>query len=353
VKKKLVVYPFFEEFLPILQHQNKIQDYELTYAVIPKGWEFDSELRKQYAEFFCPEEKFYSEKFIDLIDAVLLCRPVSLNDISIYDRMIALAEKYNKKIIYVPELEIELANPNMKQWICLRPEQVGTTKNSQLFNIDVPVVMILGLGENCEKWGVQLNLHDYFVKKGYKVSLISSNMISQIMGMHTLPDGLDSPNLTFSQQVIGLNAFIKKVELEDKPNLIILGVPGGIMKYSKTVPNGYGYLPFLISNAAAPDISILSLYCGEYSKEHLKEIQSVCFYRFNIRVDYFHISQKVCNYDFETKQINYYSVDNPYLTEKIIRPQETMPAFNILDEQSQKKVFDSILNELQSNVAVV
>lgn len=353
MKKRLAIYPFCEEMLTILRHQNKIWDYKLTYAVIPKGWEFCDESRKQYEDQFCPEERFYSENLIDFTDAVLLCKPVFLSNMSVYDRMVALAEKCNKQIIYVYDLEPEIAKLNKKHWTCLKPEPADTPQNSEPFSIDVPVVMVFGLGENCEKWDIQLGLYDYFTQKGYKATLISSNMISRIMGLRTLPACLDSPGLTFSQQVKSLNAFIKKVELEEKPNLIILGVPGGIMKYSKSVPNGYGYLPFLISNATVPDVSILSLYCGEYGQEHIKEVKSSCFYRFGARVNYFHISQKVFNYDFETKRINYYSVDVPYLIEKIIRPREAMPAFNILDEQSREKVFESIMKELQSNIASI
>lgn len=353
MKKKLAIYPFSEELMPILRHQNKIRNYELTYAIIPKGWESHDESRKQYMKYFCPEEKFYSENIINSIDAILLCKPVFQNDLSMYIRITDLAEKYNKQIMYVYELEREITKQNKKHWVCLKPEQVDTPQNSELFSIDVPVIMIFGLGENCEKWDVQLGLYDYFIQKGYNASLISSNGISQIMGLHNFPSCLDSPELTFSQQVKSLNAFIKKIELEEKPNLIILGVPGGIIKYSPTVPTGYGYLPFLISNATLPDISILSLYCGEYGAEHVKKIQSACFYRFSAKVNYFHISKKVCNYDLETKQMNYYSVDNPYLTEKIIRPQENLPAFNILDEQSREKVFENIMKELQNNIAAV
>lgn len=353
MKEKLAIYPFSEEMITILEHQNKIQDYELTYAVIPKGWEPSDESLEQYKELICFEEIFYSDNLINSIDILLLCKPRMINNFSMYNNMIAIAEKNNKRIMYVYDLEHEVAKQRKKDWFCLRPEKVQKPQNSELLSIDIPVIMIFGLGDNCEKWDLQLGLYDYFNQKGYKASLISRNGIAQIMGIHNFPLCLDNSELTFSQQVKSLNAFAKKIELEENPDLIIVDVPGGIMKYSPTIPNGYGYLPFMICNAILPDISILSLYCGEYGIDSIKEIQSACIYRFSAKVDYFHISKKVCNYDIETKQMIYYSVENPYFLEKIIRPQENLPAFNILDQESREKVFDNIMNELQNNIAAV
>lgn len=353
MKKKLAIYPFSDELSPIIRHKNKFQNYELVYAVIPKGWEFQNELLEEYVDLFCREERFFSENLMQSVDAILLCKPMLMYNTFIFERIIALAEKHKKQIIYDSELAVELNNQMKEQWICLKQDQINVTQTGDLFSIDVPVIMVLGIGENCEKLDIQMGLYDYFNQKGYKTTLITGNPIYQMMGLYTLPDCLDSPFLTFSQQVKSLNAFVKKIELTDNPKLIILDVPGGIIKYSKMITNGFGYLPFLISNAIEPDIAVLSLYCGEYGKEHIEEIQDYCFRRYGIRVNYFHISRKVNNYDFETKKINYFSVDPTYLAEKIIRPQETMPAFNILDEQSREKVFEDIMKELQSNIAVV
>lgn len=352
MKKRLAIYPFFEDLMPILRHKNKIQNYDLIHAIIPKGWETFDESEKQYMEYFCTEENFYSENYIDSIDAILLCIPVFQIDMSVYNRITNLAEKSRKQIIYVSELEQMMTELNIEPRMCLGPELESIAQKSELSIIDVPVAMILGFGENCEKWDLQLGLYDYFTQKGYKVSLISSNPISQLMGFHTFPN-LDSTDLTFSQQVKSMNSFIKNIELEERPHLIILGVPGGILKYSQTIPNGYGYLPFLISNAVVPDVSILSLFCGNYEDEYIKKIQSTCFYRFGITINYFHISKKVCNYNIETKQLNYYSLNHSYLIDNIIRTQENISAFNILDTYSTENAFKKIRYELQNNIASI
>ncbi|RRJ67111.1 TIGR04066 family peptide maturation system protein [Paenibacillus oralis] len=352
MRKKLAIYPFFEELMPVLQYKNKIRDYELVYAITPTGWESFSE-SGEFSEYICSEERFYSENLIHSIDIFLLCLPMFQINSSIYHRIITLAEQYGKQIIYEIELEPIIKELFKGQGICLNPELSDITPSTEIVSIDVPVIMILGLGENCEKWRIQLDLRDFFHLKGYRASLISSNPISQLLGFHTLPSSLDNKGLIFSQQVQNLNSFIKKIELKEKPDVIILGVPGGILKYSNSVPNGYGYLPFLISNAVTPDLSILSLYGGNYTEQNIQEIKSTCYYRFGVVVNYFHISKKICDYNFETKRINYYSVDNSYLVENIVKPQQNKNTFNISDSTSTQMVFEMIIQELQNNVAAV
>ncbi|WP_055108607.1 TIGR04066 family peptide maturation system protein [Paenibacillus ihumii] len=353
MRQKLAIYPFFEELMPIMRHKNKIRDYELVYAIIPDGWETFSESDESFLGYICSEEKFYSENLIHSIDAFLLCLPIFNINYSLYHRITVLAEKHGKQIIYVFELEPVIRKLFMGQGICLRTEIADITPQTGIASIDVPVIMILGLGENCEKWDLQLELCDFFHHKGYRATLISSNPISQLLGYYTLPSSFDNSGLTFSQHVQKINSFIKKIEIKENPDVIILGVPGGILKYSHSVPNGYGYIPFLISNAVIPDLSILSLYSGNYTEQQLKEIQSTCYYRFGAEVNYFHISKKVCDYDFETKKLNYFSVDHSYLIENIIRPLENMNTFSISDSWSSQKVFEMIILELQNNVAIV
>ena len=353
MKKRLAIYPFYEELISVLNHKDKILDYEVVFAIIPKGWESHSEFTESNAECFCSEEKFYAENLIDSVDAFLLCKPIFEIDMSIYDRIIALGEKYRKQIIYVPELDSVITKTNNEQLICLQSEMPCILVNSELASIDVPVVMVLGLGENCEKWDVQLGLYDYFTQYGYKVSLISSNPLSRLMGNHNIPYDIDSTELTFSQQVKSINSFVKNVELEENPDVIILGVPGAILSHSQSVPNGYGHIPFLICNAVTPDLSILSLYCGKYEEKHIKEIKSTCYYRLGANVNYLHISKIACNYNFETRKMDYFSVDKSFLTDNIIRELESISSFNITDSHSREKVFKNIMQELQNNTAAI
>jgi len=351
MEEKIAIYPFHEELSTLFLHQDKIKNYELVYGILPTGWtNFDNyNHQKNYMRY---ESDFYSMGLIHNVDAVLLSKPKHYVDSTFYKQIVNLANEMNKKIIYESMLESVLGNVYTKESICLNAEPLTlTTYNEELYSIDVPVVMVLGLGENCDKWNIQLGIYDYFNELGYKIQLISSSELSQLMDKHTLPSFADNPHLTFEQQVKAINAFVKNIETSNEADLIIIGVPGGILKYSKAISNGFGCIPFVISNAVTPDIAILSLYCGEYQQNHIQEIQSSCFYRFNFKVGYFHISNKVANYDIETRQLNYYSIEKEHMLK--ILTKNNLGFFNIFDIKSTKQTLSNMLEELQNNIACV
>jgi peptide maturation system protein (TIGR04066 family) len=351
LKKKLAIYPFCEELNPILKYKNKIKDYELKYSITPKSWEIFDGSKKNF-ESIITEEEFISKKLIDSIDVFLLCKPVFQVKETLYENIIKLAKKHNKQLIHVSELRSIIDKLNINS-ICLQSEMKFMIKNTELSTIDIPIAMVLGFGENCEKWDVQMGMQDYFNKKGYKVSLISSNPLSELMDFYSVPNNIINENIDFSQKVKKVNSFIKDIELNENPDLIIIGIPGGIIKYNQSISNNYGYLAYLICNAVTPDVSILNLYCGEYKSEYIEQIKSICFYRFGIVLNYFHISKNVCNYNFETVKLDYFPVEHKFLVDNVIKPHEILPAFNINDKTSKDKVFQKIITELQNNIAAV
>lgn len=63
-------------------------------------------------------------------------------------------------------------------------------------------------------------------------------------------------NIPSEQKIILYNHFIKKIEQEEKPEVIILGVPEGIMPISKFQAGYFGICAFEILNAVNRSIPI-------------------------------------------------------------------------------------------------
>jgi len=353
MKKRLTIYPFVEEAIPLLRNKDKINEFEIVHCIMPNDWTIDTD-DEEVLKKLCPVSEFYSQDYINETDVLLICKPKQDVEFSFYSDIINHVRENRKQLMYVKELSQIIKNVVIADDVFLNQtdESIAFT-SSELSDITVPVIMVLGLGENCDKFNIQLGLWDYFIKSGYKASLISSNVIAKIMNADLIPSFIDSPELTFSQQVLHVNKYVKSVQEKSNPNVIVMGVPGGVIKYNQAIPNGYGYTQFVIGNAIKPDVSILSLYCGEYKLEYIKEMQQVCHYRFGINVGYFHISNKALDYDIETKKLNYFTVDMSYHIENVVKPQEHIPAFNIYDNKSSEMVFSSIMEELQTNVSAI
>ena len=90
-------------------------------------------------------------------------------------------------------------------------------------------------------------------------------------------------------KIILYNHFIKKIEEEEKPEVIIIGIPGEIMPISKVQPGHFGIHAFQILNAVNPDFLIMSLYGNEISGKYVKELKQIMKYKFVANIDCFYL----------------------------------------------------------------
>ena len=197
---------------------------------------------------------------------------------------------------------------------------------------------------------VQIELKEFFQNSGYKVSLIGSNDMVKLLGDNVFPIFLDGNNQKYENKVNYLKSYIKQIEIDETPNLIVIGIPGGIMKYNDEQHNGYAYFSNLVGNVLTPDASILSVYAGEYPAHHIEELKKSCFYKFGISISHLHISEKVCDYNLESKRLDYFSVSSKYVVDNLLTHECKIPVFNVLDESSKFKCFNSIMVGLQNNM---
>lgn len=353
MKKRLAVYPFTKELSFLLDNKSKLSGYELIYAVIPMGWEPFNNMREREGNIIIDEEQFLLNG-INLIDILILCKPVLGIDRSLFSSIIKIATEMNIDILYEAELRAVFAEIDYMNWSCLESDIAPSLKSkSELSTIDVPVIQILSMGDQCEKLDIQLGISQFFSEKGYKPSLISSNPLSLLFGSKVYPKVLNSRELTFEQQVQAINSFIKEVEVNERPDLMILDAPGSTFKYNSYIHNGYGYIPFLISNAVVPDITIMSLYCGWYESQHLDEIKKSCFYKLGVNIDYFHLSSNVCQYNPEETRLDYFSIDNSYVSNLVQENKKNATFFNISDKNSCLEAYEKMYLELGNNIPIM
>lgn len=354
MKKRIAIYPYHKGIEALLKSNSHFREYDLKYLIVPQGWESFNEVEHLDKSLVCQELHFFLNKLIGSVDTLLLCEPFFQVEKSLYEEIITLAKEAGIHIMYTAGLKPVLKNTITNEWECLEfDNSFPVMERGTNARIDVPVIVILGMGENSGKWDLQLKLCEAFLNSGYKVSLISSNPLSRLWGHNIIPSFVDSKILTFAQQVENMNAFIKDVEIRERPDVIIIGVPGAILKYSPVVTNGYGYLPFLVCNAVQPDLTILSLYCGSYEEEHLKELKSACFYRYGVNVDYYNISDKVCLYNPETRDLDYHFVNQNFFLEANSYFGTGMHTFNTSEDRSREQAFKSIVSELQENIPAI
>ena len=169
-------------------------------------------------------------------------------------------------------------------------ESIGT---SRLLDIETPVVCVMGIGNNVQKMKLQAYLQSKLLEEGYKSILIGSDNVSLLMGQYAIPPYIMNEEFSSVEKIKNFNKFIKDIEKIEKPDAIILGIPGGIMPFDKKHDFSFGIWAYEILSAVNPDVCLLSLFSGDYNDEFYKTMGELCRYRFNVDLDGFYISQFV------------------------------------------------------------
>lgn len=173
----------------------------------------------------------------------------------------------------------------MTQW-----EQCGPPYPLEVKQISTPVVMVLGDGELCDKFELQLLLREYMLRKNYRVCSIGSRTGCETVGVYSHPAFMKENFLSETEKIVSYNNYMKELERQENPDVFILGIPGGMLPLSKKKFGDFGVRAYEIFQAVSPDYVVLSLHMGEYNRKYMEELQKLFYYRFNSAIDCFYFS---------------------------------------------------------------
>lgn len=146
---------------------------------------------------------------------------------------------------YTCDLEQDLSSSDFKCVIdCIEKErelplEVIPEDDHQIFKFETPVIFVTGLNERTNKKFIQLELQRYFSKE-YTVSLILSSGKAELFGDHSYPQFMFSKDISEAAKIILFNRYVKKIEQDEKPDIIVIGIPGSVFPYNFEVNNYFG-----------------------------------------------------------------------------------------------------------------
>ncbi|WP_024833020.1 TIGR04066 family peptide maturation system protein [Ruminiclostridium josui] len=358
---KLLVYPFTMEDSCITKYCNMLQDYELTSLVCLEG---AYENGRAAGEFDGVEtDLVITDDFnmeIDKCDVVLLLDK-NFNELKdTYIKRINTAMAKNKivmtnKMIYDFYLKEFSCNKNIR--ILDNIQEAGEnffTYDKRMSQPDIPVVTVMSMGENCNKFEAQLDLRKKFQDKGYKVLQFGTKDYCDLYGFIKIPSFLMSKDISIDKKIYMFNYYINKEVLKDDYDVIILGVAGGLLPVNRYVTNYFGEIPLVVSSALNIDINVLCLYHNnEIKVENLYECREFGKGRLGCFTDYYYMSDRQFRISYD-HNIEYIILDRKYCINNIpIIEDETLKFCHVLDTDIKDSMLNSLVEELEENVALV
>jgi len=357
--KRATLFPMQYENRELLIYPQLVRGYKICSAVTVTEYNDSLEIISER-----DQNIFITANFKDAIsdcDAVIFLRGLESKQPALYIEKLQETVDRSKDIVIdsclyntfkeiledYPQMHIiDLSRVNEKEAIA----DYQVNEDRKLRYLNIPIISVMGMGDYCNKFSCELALRDYFCGKGYNVLQIGSKMTSEIFGFYNIPEFLYSKEFTLEDKIILFNYYITFLVKKQKPDLIIIGIPGGILPANSKILNSFGELPFIMTNALKIDVGILSIYGNTLSEELISEYKKCCKYRFNTNIMHTLVSNTYFEFDTdrENRYLKYY-----HLNETKDIPQELHDKESIFSIGNTKNVFDSIYEALSETLEIL
>lgn len=359
---KTMIYPFDIESAPLIRHNSLINSYNFLHIVSPNGWGLSCKDAGNVDDGqtigINVESDF--DKGLENCDTIFFNTPSRNIDLEglIYPKIIKAAEN-SKNIICTIKLENEIIdkiscicnenNKFFKYFSNTYDSIINIPPTEQIYQINTPVIFVIGLSERTHKFEIQLNIRENLIKMGYKVSQIGTRHYCELMGFHSFPKFMYSKSITESEKVTLFNHYIKGIEAKEQPDVIVIGIPGGTMPYNYEFTNRFGILAYEVSQAVRPDAVVLSTLYNKFSSDFFELISESNKYKFGYSIDCYNIANASLNIQTSqsTVSLQYTTMNYNFINEKKkIYSTLDMPVYNILDTDDAQSMSNFLVNKL-------
>ena len=293
------------------------------------------------------------------IDSIIICDNLLNNPLSAFQKVIFDGVKHGLSIQITPYLYTQLQQFGLLDPV---PPQSNISTISleefcldeplpKLYPINVPVIAVMGLTPNSSKFDVQVELRKTFSDAGYKATVIASNSLGKLLGMHIYPEFMFSDH-SLAKKTYGFNHYVNKLVKDERPDVIIIGIPDGIIPYNQKIHNSFGEITSIVCHAVHPDFSILtSGFLDVVNQDYFSQLKLLCRYRFDTEIFAFCISNNKIQENDTGDGYDTYFLRNEFA--------ESLPGFgnenidNVFynaDHIGRKKVFQKLVEVLESNI---
>jgi peptide maturation system protein (TIGR04066 family) len=360
VKKKIVVYPYDASHVNLFRYKKLIPDFDFVGAVSPIGWSLTgtdigesdggdkidltvvdcfSKVDKRYDFVFIAESEIKIDFFTELYPVIrneivkgksIICG-IDLNS-SEKNELVNLCTQNGSRLSFINNTSSIQSDPNYEN----------------LKVIETPVVFVLGSGENTRKFDIQLQLKEQLEKRGYKISQIGSKNYCRFFDFHSYPDFMFSTEIE-SSKIVKLNTLFKNIEMDENPDIFIIGIPGGMLPYNSVLTNRFGITAFEVAQAIQPDFAIYSAYYNKYLPEYFNEISLTSRYRLGFEIDCFNIAPTQIDWNLSNEVLEtHYSTYSHKLVNESLKIYNDLrkPVVNIFNSKSLIEIVSFLENTL-------
>ena len=166
------------------------------------------------------------------------------------------------------------------------------------------------------------------------------------------PQFMYENSLSETDKIISFNHYVKYIELNENPDLIVIGVPLGIMPFDNEFNNNFGIMLYEVSNALKPDYTIFSNTYSDYSKEYFEDTCNMVKYKFGFDIDCFNMSNTRIDWN-KSKMLgkkSYTKISSEFIDKEIPKFSDNdIPIINIFNKSNSSFLYKHLIDSLSDN----
>lgn len=353
--QSIMIYPYNKNYEPLLRHRKLLEPNKIISIVCPLGWNVNNAIFADEDKRSLVVRNDFSNA-LDECDVVWFVEDANLQlPWSVLNDRIKEVLSKKKQIIYTRyknNFEFTKVQQMIPKNLNISPvNQIKINnkidKRKYCYDIDIPIICVLGADEYTDKFEVQLALREALLAKGYRVSSVSSRYDSEIVGLHSMPDFMIKKSLSEAEKILKYNHLIKQIEIEEKPEIIIVGLPGGSIPYNKYNFNNFGILHYEVSQALTFDFSVMCLPYFHLFEKACSYIGKDTINRYRINIDAFHVAP-VLQDEIQISNdhlIDFLTLDTKFINTKILSYKNDK-VYNLRMKDNVDKLVQMIIKKL-------
>lgn len=337
LKKTVLIYPYAQEYKLFAEKIALLDEIEEVILVSPKGWGYEEEKISAGNKTLTVSTEYESNcKRCDEVWFLNTC--FSIDESKMILPKIQIAKKYQKKIRNYRTVKADK---------CTVQKEEKTEVVSGIDVINTPIVLTAGLFDSENISDVELILTEGKIHEDFNVVQIASRREGEALGMRTFPQFMEDTGYTEREKIVLFNCYVKEIELVEKPDIIIIGLPGGVKSYSRDVTGDFGMLFYMVTNAVSVDMVILSVPYYEYEKDDVENIRKFVWEKYRVFVDYIDIMPKWIRAEDSplANRLLYLTVDDKLVNDRKQKMQHE-DIYNVREEKEVRRLQENILGKL-------
>lgn len=286
----------------------------------------------------CKTKKYYEmiEKAISAGTQVVLVPQLT--------KILDLKSYQGQYTVLQNEPQIEL--PELGGWESLEQRK---------YMVNVPVIVVFGMGKHCNKFENQLLMKEILNRDGYQIAWISSNPLGALLGSYTLPEFLFDDHLALTEKVLRMNGCLYSMELKKRPDVFLIGIPEGIAEFEKYEFHHFAEYALVIGNAVSIDGAVL---CTYYLNSPLRKgVESMAHHsseKFGFPVDMVSVGRAYYEMAQGRTDVIYSFLSKEYARKHYVMTGDMRDFIvGVWDKKNLERVMRNLLDRLQENAEAI